>query len=119
MPRCLLRDAKCEALLADLDDDGDDDIVLYPVPQGGPATAFAQNAGVWSVLGTISGIECKGVREALKTGTVAIVPPTLRDLEINGQRLRVSARRECVDMPAPTPAPGEAPIVAPAPAPIP
>jgi hypothetical protein len=90
IPRCLVADAKCEAILFDLDDDGQLEILLFGVP-GGPAAAFKSGQPAWTYLGSIANVQCDGVREALRAGQFRAVLPALKEIEVAGQRLRVSS----------------------------
>lgn len=97
LPPCLTRQAACEAALLDLDDDGSAEIVLFPVALSTPAifnfgaTVFKRGSDhTWMVLGSITNAQCPGLREAARRGEIRVVPPDLKDVEINGQRLRVT-----------------------------
>lgn len=90
LPGCLLRDAKCEAILIDLDGDGRDEILLFSLPFG-PSAAFRSNGeGRWSMLGAIANGGCPGVREALRAGKFEAILPTMKEIEVAGQRLSVN-----------------------------
>jgi hypothetical protein len=90
LPGCLLRDAKCEAILIDLDGDGRDEILLFSLPFG-PSAAFRSNGeGRWSMLGAIANGGCPGVREALRAGKFEAMLPTMKEIEVAGQRLSVN-----------------------------
>jgi hypothetical protein len=93
LPRCLTANAKCEAILADLDGDGTPEILLFTAPTG-PAVAFHSIAdGKWAFLGAIANANCAGIREALRARMFETVAPLLKEIEVNGQRLRVTS--EC------------------------
>ena len=99
LPRCLTAtDARCEAVLLDLDGDGSMEIVLFAFRGGGgvmTAGAFKAGAGEsWTWLGGLANIYCPGVREALVAGQVKAVEPRLKEIDLNGLRLRI-ADREC------------------------
>ena len=90
LPSCLVRDAKCEALLVDLDGDGQDEVVLFNAPVG-PGVVFQMDGGEnWVVLGQISNTYCNGVRDALRTGNVEIAAPKWKEIEVAGQRLTLT-----------------------------
>ncbi|MBM3529310.1 MAG: DUF4153 domain-containing protein [Alphaproteobacteria bacterium] len=93
VPRCLTAPdkARCDALLVDLDGDAQDEIVVIGTP--GAAAAFGNVGGQWILLGTLANINCKGARDALKSGGLELVAPKLKDIEVGGQRLRVNT--EC------------------------
>jgi hypothetical protein len=96
LPRCLTANAKCEAILADLDGDGTPEILLFSVPTG-VAVAFRSTAdGKWAFLGPIANADCAGIRDALRAGKFETVVPLLKEIEANGQRLRVSS--ECAPL---------------------
>jgi len=93
LPRCLTADAKCEAVLADLDSDGTPEILLFTTPTGVSAAFHSTADGRWVFLGAIANANCAGVRDALKAGRFETVTPLLKEIEANGQRLRVDG--EC------------------------
>ena len=92
LPRCLVAAAeKCEAVLVDLDGDGQPEILLFNLQGAAAAAAFkADGDQKWRFLGTIANGTCPGVREALKTGQFETVPPLFKEIEVNGQRLHVT-----------------------------
>jgi hypothetical protein len=90
LPRCLVADAKCEAILLDLDDDGQPEILLLGLPAG-PAAAFKDGPAGWSYFGMIANLQCNGVREALRAGQFRAAAPILKEIEVAGQRLRVTS----------------------------
>jgi hypothetical protein len=91
MPRCLTTNApnaKCEAILVDLDNDGKSEVLLFSLPAGA-GVAFKRTDQGWAYLGGILNVYCKGVREALRAGEFSIVPSLLQEIEAGGTRLRV------------------------------
>jgi hypothetical protein len=89
LPYCLTASAKCEAVVADLDGDGRPEILLFGVP-GGPAAAFKADAAEnWEFVGAIANAACPGVRDALRAGHFEIAQPVFKEVDANGQRLRV------------------------------
>jgi len=98
LPRCLVADAQCEAILTDLDGDGRTEILLFNLPSG-TASAFKQGAadGTWSYLGSVANPNCPGVRDALRAGQFEVTQATLKEIAVNGQRLRVNT--ECASAP--------------------
>jgi hypothetical protein len=89
LPRCLIAAAKCDAVMVDLDGDGQPEILLFNQP--GTAAAFKAEAdNSWKLLGTISNTFCRGVQEALRAGQFELVEPGLKDIEVAGQRLHVT-----------------------------
>ena len=91
LPSCLYSNAKCEAVLLDLDADGVSEILLLPVGFGQTGTFKLLPDGSWTSLGAIANVQCPGVREALRAGQLEAVPATVKDIEVNGERLRVGA----------------------------
>ncbi|MGH6716000.1 MAG: DUF4153 domain-containing protein [Bradyrhizobium sp.] len=89
VPGCLLRDAKCEAVLTDLDGDGRDEILLFELPFGAGVAFQVDDNNHWSVLGMLINSTCRGVREALRAGKFEMVAPPTKDIEAAGQRLSV------------------------------
>lgn len=56
------------------------------------ATAFAPSGqGKWYRIGQVEGLQCPGVREALRAGRARTVPPLIDDLLVANQRLIVKA----------------------------
>jgi hypothetical protein len=95
VPGCLLRDAKCEAILIDLDGDGHDEVLLFNSP-GGVGIAFrGDGEGRWKMLDTIVNGTCPGVRQALRAGKFDAVAPPMKDVEVAGQRLFVNREPKC------------------------
>ncbi len=86
LPSCLLRDLPCEAVLTDLDGDGEPEIVLL---RGGGGGAFKLADGRWGLLGTLGNAGCPGAHEALRAGQFEVEVPLLKDIVAAGQRLRV------------------------------
>ena len=92
LPRCLIADAKCEAILVDLDGDGAPEILLFEAPIG-PAAAFKLAAdGKWLLLGSLANSHCDGVRDALRAGKFEMAAPLLKELDVAGQRVRIDSR---------------------------
>ena len=89
LPSCLVADAKCEALMTDLDGDGQPEILLFGFPAGASA-AFKLVDGTWTFLGAIANAQCAGVRDALRAEKFHTIAPAMRDIEAAGRRLRVS-----------------------------
>jgi hypothetical protein len=90
LPRCLWANAKCEALLIDLDGDGSQEVVLFSQPIG-PAGVFRHtDAEGWQFVGSLSNVYCAGVRDGLRAGRFAVERPRLNDLVVNGERLRLT-----------------------------
>ena len=78
--------------MADLDDDGTPEILLFNLPSGGGAACKAAGDGSWTFLGAIANAQCKGVRDALRSATpVRTVTAAFKEIEVNGNRLRVES----------------------------
>jgi hypothetical protein len=89
LPHCLTGARDCDAVMVDLDGDGAPEIVLFSAPSGN-ATAFKLVDATWTVLGTLANTGCAGMRDALRAGQVEAVTPTLKELEVAGNRMRVT-----------------------------
>ena len=94
LPKCLVANAKCDAVLVDLDGDRIPEILLFGLP--GPSAVFKSVAGdYWEFLGGISNAHCPAVREAMRAGNFELAQPSLNELQVNGQRLQVQLQRDC------------------------
>lgn len=94
LPRCLTGMDKCSAIFADLDGDGQDEVVLLPASGTGVNGAFRKEAGKWVLLGSLSSMTCGGVADALRANRFDVAAPVLREIEANGFRLRVGPRSD-------------------------
>jgi hypothetical protein len=95
LPRCLVAEQRCEAVLTDINGDALPDILLFSVGAG-PAAAFTKEAGGhWEFAGQIANAACAGVLDALREGRFKAVPPLVNDIEVNGRRLRIHVIAEC------------------------
>jgi hypothetical protein len=99
LPLCLHSDFQCEAILTDLDGDGQPEILLFNLPHGG-AAAFKKRLadGTWTYLGAVANANCLGVRDALHAGQFETAQPTLNEIMANGQRLFIST--DCAEAPS-------------------
>jgi Domain of unknown function (DUF4153) len=97
-PNCLVSDVQCDAILTDLDGDGQPEILLFNLPVGA-AAAFKKGLadGTWTYLGTVANANCPGVRDALHAGHFETAQPALREITANGQRLFIST--DCAPAP--------------------
>jgi hypothetical protein len=91
LPPCLTANAKCEAILADLDGDGTAEILLFTTPTGVTAAFQSTADGKWAFLGPLANAHCAGVRDALKAGKFEVVAPLFKEIEVSGQRVRVNS----------------------------
>ncbi|SHJ58788.1 protein of unknown function [Bradyrhizobium lablabi] len=98
LPNCLVSDTPCDAILTDLDGDGQPEVQLFDRP-GGVAAAFKKGLteGTWSYLGAVLNANCSGVRDAIHAGHFETAQPTLKEITANGQRLYIGT--DCVRAP--------------------
>ena len=92
LPACLTgltAFAWCEAVMVDVDGDGQSEVLLFPVPTG-VAVAFTFKNSRWESLGVVTNQHCPGVREAIRTGHLQPLEPVFKDIDAGGQRLRIS-----------------------------
>jgi Domain of unknown function (DUF4153) len=91
LPRCLVGEINCEAIIADIDGDGQSEILLFTF-SAGPAAAFKKQTkdAAWDYWGVIANANCAGVHDALHEGHFEIVQPAMKEIAANGERLRVS-----------------------------
>jgi Domain of unknown function (DUF4153) len=87
---CLFGTDRCDAILADLDGDGVDEILLLASP--GPNSweqigQFKRDGKSWRLVGTRYGFLCPGDRDALLAGHFKAVVPEERDIMIGTKRL--------------------------------
>jgi hypothetical protein len=100
LPRCILTDANCDALLIDLDGDGQREIILFTSPAGNAGAFKLAPGGAWEFIGSVANASCRGVREALRAGHFETEAPALKELVVEGQRLRIDT--ECITKAKPT-----------------
>jgi len=87
---------RCKAVLADLDGDGKDEIiVIHPFATAEEfwlADVFRWNGASWNGVGALNAPHCRGDLKALLDGRFKAVPhqPPLADLEIDGRRVDVA-----------------------------
>jgi hypothetical protein len=95
LPLCLVSDAQCEAIIVDLDGDGQPEVLIFNLTTSVGAAVFKKRAsdGNWTYFAAISNTYCSGVREALRAGQFEVVQPSLKEIDVNGQRLRITT--EC------------------------
>lgn len=93
LPPCLNADAKCEAILVDLDGDGAPEILLFTAPAGVAAAFKLAADGNWRFLGSVTNSHCAGVRVALRAGKFETAAPLLKELDVAGTRVRINT--EC------------------------
>lgn len=93
VPACLVRAlTPCKAIMADLDRDGADEVVVVRDENGPPAGVFKLNGDVWELVGQISAsVACPQALEALRRGSAATAPSSWDDLVIGGTRFPIQA----------------------------
>jgi Domain of unknown function (DUF4153) len=91
LPRCLVAVTQCDAFMADLDGDGQPEILLFdPLVPGNSGAFKAGPDNKWEFIGTFTRTACPPrLRDALKPGRLAVVEPSLKDIEVGGVRLRL------------------------------
>jgi hypothetical protein len=90
LPACIVGDAKCEAILIDVDGDGVPEILLVNLPFGNAGAFKAGADGKWAFIGTIANATCAGVRDALRAGRFMTAQPLFEEVVVNGQRLSIN-----------------------------
>jgi len=85
------RGVHCDAILADLDGDGTDEIILTDTANYSGSYVFKiDDTGVWRIEGSIQlGLACPGVRDALRAGQFTVTPSRWKDLTIMGKTFRI------------------------------
>jgi hypothetical protein len=109
LPRCMTADAKCHAVLIDLDGDGKEEILLFTINGTGVPGAVTTVSGVafkqqddksWRQEGVISNTFCRGFSDALGKGEVESAAPKYKDIVVGGQRASINPG--CPPVVAPT-----------------
>lgn len=95
IPTCLKARAKCDAVIADLEGNGADDIILLPAGMSSAAVFRKTGGNSWDFFSTLVNVGCRGVRDALIAGQFKIVPPVAKELDVGGQRLRMTWPAGC------------------------
>ena len=92
-PTCLTGRKQCDAILADVDGDGSDEIILF---QSGSATVFTSRGETsWHYIGTLTNTDCPGAREALLAGRFDLAPSRFKDLNVDGHRVHLNLNLDC------------------------
>lgn len=95
LPACLTGNAQCDAVMADLDGDNLDEIILLPSTTR-QVLVFRRAAGqTWDYFGQMSNAGCEGVREALAPGNFSILASRAKEIEAGGRRLRLIWPADC------------------------
>lgn len=96
IPACLRAHAKCEAVIADLEGNGADDIILLAAGHQSSAAVFHKTGeSSWDFFSTLINVGCRGVRDALIAGNFKTAPSVAKELEVGAQRLRMMWPTEC------------------------
>lgn len=94
LPACLKRAGQqCDAYVLDFDGDGRQEVLLISNDPRATSVLLAEKEeGGWYARGQIPGdtLRCKPLREKLQAGEFALVPPKVRELEVDGQRVPMS-----------------------------
>lgn len=95
LPSCLLNDRdKCEAIIANIDDDDAPEILLFREPVGAAAALKSGLDGKWIFMGTLQNATCPGVREAIRDGKFELITPVQKELKVGDQTLSIT--KPCV-----------------------
>lgn len=91
LPDCLIRpDQKCEAYLVSLSSNDKEQILVFSAASE-PSIFDVDSDGQWQRIGHLSVGRCGNqLKTALREQRYRLRPPALQDLEINGQRLRIT-----------------------------
>lgn len=98
LPACLKRAGQlCDAYVLDFDGDGRQEVLLISNDPRATSVLLAEKEdGGWYARGQIPGdtLRCRPLREKLQAGEFALVPPKVRELEVDGQRVPMSLYNE-------------------------
>jgi len=93
---CLARTGTCDAVLADLNGDGRDEVIVVLTnrykgrSQWWTASIYQENAAGWRVVASIENTGCEGYREGLIAGDFRLVRPSWPEIEVAGNRARIN-----------------------------
>lgn len=103
LPRCVVADAKCDAVLVDLDGDGKDEILLFNSPAGNGSAFKQQDNKSWFYVGNVTNTFCPGFREAVAKGDIEVAGPAFKDIRVGGQRASITNATGCTPVAPPAP----------------
>ena len=97
---CMTMDYKCEAVMLDLDGDGQLEIILFGRSFSNPRrwtddSVFKMGEKGWTRVGSIESLRCHGLRDALRQGRFEVVPPVMKDIVASGRRLQFRPVQNC------------------------
>lgn len=94
LPACLKRAGQqCDAYLLDFDGDGKDEVLLISNDPRAVSVLLAEKeGGGWYARGQVPAnvLRCKPLRDKLQAGQFQLVPPAVRELEVDGLRVPMS-----------------------------
>jgi hypothetical protein len=99
LPKCLYSNFQCEAILTDLDGDGQPEVLLFSPNFAADAfvaaDAFKKRLAddTWTHLGIVVNADCPGVRDALRAGQFETAQPALKEIAAKGKRLYIRTDR--------------------------
>ena len=94
-PHCLnSKKGRCDGFMIDMTGDGVNEVLLIDINNGDNALMSQGADGSWSSIGSINYqySRCKPLLEKLKSGDFSVAVPTLRELEVGGQRVGLVMR---------------------------
>jgi hypothetical protein len=89
---CPANTETCDAMLADVDGDGKDEVLVSAAGQYQIEIFKAGADGRWTRFATAG---CVGVGDALSQGKVKAIAPAWKDLDVSGNRLRIQSAGAC------------------------
>jgi hypothetical protein len=90
----MYKDKQCDAYLIDFNRDGKMEVLFISQQDYARTSLMMQTAsGSWEIVGSLDGIflKCRmEIQKALAAGAYRLVPPSIQDLEVAGQRIHVT-----------------------------
>lgn len=101
LPLCLQSAiAKCEAFMIDAVGNAPDQIILINDMVYTTGIVLSATKDGWDIVGSVATqINCKGVREAMRTGQYKMVPSLDHDIEVNGMHVPINQTAACPQEP--------------------